>query len=144
MEKLNLHYFTKKLKLSEQLFRKEINFEYVFPILYNFLSLLPDNTKVKFLDDKIFTNILKDKLLEFESEIDKALMGEWLKLKKAYDYTCLHTIKCLVLVFYDLWFIKNKISEYDKNIMLWSILLHDISKYVILKPSLKENFDEVK
>ena len=36
---------------------------------------------------------------------------------------------------------KGKISEYDKNILYWTILYHDLGKYRELNPFIKEKFD---
>lgn len=37
---------------------------------------------------------------------------------------------------------KNRLSEYDINILLWTMLFHDICKYVTLNKSLNENFSQ--
>ncbi len=86
----------------------------------------------KFLNDAIEMDIFKD--------LDLFFKNEWDELKsKIKNYTNNHTISCLLMSMEDL----NKKNEkekekenefiyndYDKNIILWVFLLHDIGKYI--------------
>ena len=107
--------------LEEEKFNKDIFFEFLNTYeLHHF-----------------YVTFITEKLEEFK-DIDKILKDEWEELKtKIINYTNVHTITCLLMSFYDL-YNTNKInknsdveySEYDKNILLWAFLLHDIGKCI--------------
>ena len=84
----------------------------------------------------LFQNFLNNKIeMNFFKDIDILLKNEWQELKsKITNYTNNHTISCLLMSMQDL----NKTNgncefiynNYDKNILLWTFLLHDIGKYI--------------
>lgn len=79
---------------------------------------------------KCFDNIFIEKHWNNLKRINKGL-------------TCTHTFLTLVLIYVDCKYgISNKdlVSKYDLNILLWTMLFHDICKYISLNDSLKENF----
>jgi HD-GYP domain-containing protein (c-di-GMP phosphodiesterase class II) len=99
------------------------------------------NTLFEFLNTfelhHFYVSFLSDRLDEFK-DIDSVLKNEWEELKsKIINYTNVHTLTCLLMTAYDL-FHSDKIhkhlefeyNEYDKNILLWAFLLHDIGKYI--------------
>ena len=86
--------------------------------------------------------MISEYLPEIEKEILIYFPNEWKMLNNKFDKTKIHIIYSLVYVVNDIKFNKEFISDYDENILLWSILLHDISKHVIIKPELKEDFTE--
>jgi hypothetical protein len=135
------------------------NFKKCFPTLYDFISnfekKLTDNPEIKntlseyfknqdietakLIDSKINT-LLISKLSEIEIEIIKYYGEEWNSLTHMDGKTKVHIVYSLVYVYYDITLNKQNISEYDENILLWSILLHDISKHVEMIPF--EDFPE--
>ena len=54
--------------------------------------------------------------------------------------TANHTILTLILCYYDFKFIN--LGEYDENLILWTMLFHDIAKYISLNPELKEKYEQ--
>jgi hypothetical protein len=76
----------------------------------------------------------------YNKELDKVLNGQWIRLLKVHPYSCEHTIVCMMLMYIDVINRSSLIPEYDQNILLYSMLLHDISKYIHLNENLKEDF----
>jgi len=80
-----------------------------------------------------YFSCLTEKLNEF-IDIDILLKSEWEELKsKIMKYTNVHTLSCLIMGSYDLYNKKSdnfNYNDYDKNILLWAFLLHDIGKFI--------------
>jgi hypothetical protein len=78
-----------------------------------------------------------------EEDINKIFEFEWSQLNLYYlGSTKIHTLCALLFVYLDINFCLDiKIYDYDKNILYWAILLHDISKHVVLNKYSNENFD---
>lgn len=90
-----------------------------------------------------YNNFLTEKLSTELLELDN-ILPHWKNLKRRiYNYTNNHTVSCLIMVYYDLYNIipgEDFIyTEYDKNIILWAFLIHDISKYINF-PECDQNF----
>ena len=142
------------------------NFKIIFKNLYEFVNnfqelvfdkIDSDNLKSSFISyfnckdddfinssqiDEFINGIIISNLSVIEREMLLYFPSEWLMLNNKYDKTKIHIIYSLIYVANDIKLNKEFISEYDENILLWSILLHDISKHVIIKPELKEDFSE--
>lgn len=84
-----------------------------------------------------YVSFISEMLDEFK-DIDNVMKDEWDELKsKIINYTNVHTVSCLLMSAYDLFHtdkihkhLEYEFSEYDKNILLWAFLLHDIGKYI--------------
>jgi hypothetical protein len=130
------------------------NFKVVFKTLYDYASDF-DNyllTKVEdksifnqskelypYLDDLVYDTIRSD-LHKIEVEIMNIFPDDWAKLKHNNGNTKLHIIFALILIIAEVKLNRELISPYDENILLWAILLHDISKHVALLPEAAEEF----
>lgn len=152
--------YIKKLNISkgdeqQKYFPEKFQFEITFPKLtkfadeydlhfLNYASLQKYNlsssealiTELRQKDlDKIFFQVINNKYPEFEAEIVNVLGQPWKVLHSKFEgYTTYHIILCLVLLRYDLKFVlKDFISDFDKQVLQWTFLLHDISKHVKLE-----------
>jgi hypothetical protein len=70
---------------------------------------------------------------------------EWKKLSKYFNgQSKLETLKTLFFIFIDLHQgeVGTKLSDYDKNILLWTAFLHKIAKHIAVNEALGENFPE--
>jgi len=84
-----------------------------------------------------YASFISEMLDEFK-DIDNVMKSEWDELKsKIINYTNVHTVSCLLMSCHDLFYtdkihkhLEFQYSEYDKNILLWAFLLHDIGKYI--------------
>lgn len=128
------------------------SFKLTFPKLFAFLENFHENY-AKYLKEQseqnpIYTELLfsehntsiklvyeyfKMNLDAFNKELSK-FMSEWVQLLSSEPRTSLHILVVLVMVYYDIshFYHQSVFSEYDSNILLWSALLHDISKHQIL------------
>jgi hypothetical protein len=133
------------------------NFKIIFKTLYDYASDFDSYllTKVEdksifnrskkklypYLDDLIYETIKTD-LPKVEVEIMNIFPDDWVRLKHNNGKTKLHIIFALMLIIAEVKLNRELISPYDENILLWAILLHDISKHVTLLPEAAEEFTE--
>ena len=149
--KLNEHrtqldYFSTKIENVS----KEKCFLTIFPKLSLFLSKFEENLSIhlkkqeikdiNFTKNLLFSdhktsislvyNYIKAQVINFNDEISHNL-PEWSLLLKTHPRTSYHIIVALSLIHYDIYkyFDNIIITNFDKNILLWAMLLHDISKH---------------
>jgi hypothetical protein len=135
-----------------------MNFKLIFKTLYQYtenfdnilLKALGDkadklasdsNKSKKYIDEVIYDTIYND-LGWIEKEIMTIFPEHWKLLISGNGKTKIHIIYALIYVICEVRMKKEYISDYDENILLWAILLHDISKHVILLPEATEDFTE--
>jgi len=78
-------------------------------------------------------------IIYYESEINNFIGKDWEKLDKKIKS---HSIIFLYMV--NEYIKKDKINNYDKNILFWAILFHDIGKFKEMNTFIKENFSRNK
>ena len=134
----NKDFETKNIQISD-----EHNFSLIF---HNFLLYLREIDK-NFTEYIHKTNIKKDcydiqlrsLILINNKSYDKELVNYirqfWINQD---DYNIYHTYMFLILA--DIYLNKNgdKFSEYDKNILYWTILFHDLGKHMNMNTIIKE------
>ena len=113
-------------------------------IFNNFLSRLKDFDT--YLTYKIsskkninssYREYLIEYLMNYETEVKDYLNGIWEMQLEEVKY---HTGFFIILV--DKYIkISGKISEYDKNILFWTILYHDLGKYMKMNTLIDEKID---
>ena len=136
----------KKFESKNNEIADNANFSLIFPIFLKFIRLYDLSftdyinksnlsKKYDFLNDEI-RNYLSKMLKENDKELDEYLGEIWIKQEK---YNKRHT--CLFLILADK-YLQNPsytlFSEYDKNILYWTILFHDIGKHIYMNPIIKE------
>jgi hypothetical protein len=97
------------------------------------------------LADELVYDIIKENLSKIEEEILTLYEQEWNCLNSYFSgRTKIHIILTLIFLHIDLNYENNNkhISEYDKNILHWALLFHDIAKHVNLNKNFDENFPE--
>ena len=119
------------------------NFEYLFPTFTSFCinldkNLLKElnNTKTNCLDSFIRIYVEK-RISNYDKEIDVFSGKYWNKLRK-------ETKRHISIFFYMVYeYIKDKkFCDYDKNILFWTILFHDIGKHQIMNKYKNEKFPQ--
>jgi hypothetical protein len=130
------------------------NFKIIFKTLYEYLENFEKNfvTKLcknvyklesesnkskKFIDDFIYEMIFND-LNIISKEVMTIFPENWKLLNYQNEKTKVHIIYALLFIFSEIKL--NKISEYDANILLWAMLLHDIAKHVLLVKEANEDY----
>ena len=115
-------------------------------IFNNFLSKLKDFDEFfsnQVLNEKIigsyFTeSYLAKHLSNNEKEVKDFLDIIWEKQLNSVKY---HT--CFFLILVDKYMqLSGKIGEYDKNILYWTILYHDLGKYMKMNPLIEEDIEK--
>ncbi len=143
--KTDLQFFLSKNEVLED----KKSFKLTFPKLFSFLENFPNNyaiyLKEQSLKNPNYTEVLfsehnasiklvyeyfKLNLDSFNNELSQ-FMPEWIQLLKTEPRTSFHILVVLVMVYYDIYqiFHESTFTDYDRNILLWSALLHDISKH---------------
>jgi hypothetical protein len=151
-----------------QLFDFIKNFDKIFYEELNSANLISKNTNsitnshsdlqdkfnykdLHLIDEKVHEIIFNNlQLIENDFKKDSIISSfkceeEWDKLNFYFNgWTKVHTIIVIIFTYIDLnnGEIKNNLSNYDKNILLWVALFHDIGKHVKLNHSLGEKFNE--
>jgi hypothetical protein len=132
------------------------NFKIIFKTLYEYcenfdvilIEKLGDNLhkltcdsnmSKKYIDDVIF-NTLNDDLKIIEKEIMTVLPDHWNLLNNSNGRTKIHILYALIFLICEIKQNKAYISDYDENILLWAMLLHDIAKHVVLFHEATEDF----
>ena len=111
-------------------------------IFNNFLSRLKDfdtylTYNISSKKNSFYGGYLIEYLMNYETEVKDYLNGIWEMQLGEVKY---HTGFFIILV--DKYIkISGKISEYDKNILFWTILYHDLGKYKEMNPFIKEDID---
>ena len=129
---------------------KEIPDKINFSIIFNhFLLKLKDFDKTftdnlsskKIKDNYLYSFILDDYFMKYLESNDKEVINYVGKFwTEHYNSNIIHT--CLFLILVDKYIkIHGKISDYDTNILYWTILFHDLGKYQEMNPFIKENID---
>ena len=140
--------------------RSGTNFFLVFPLLTDQIKSFEMNLS-KLIQAKT-NDVNKNKILSFIKEnkfnkhiyllVSKSLdccinefffKDSWINLQSVNNGTTgFHIFITLVLVYTDCFKTKNSnlISEYDSNILLWTMLFHDICKYIKINKNLQEDF----
>jgi hypothetical protein len=134
----------------------QFNFIKLFPKLFSFIksfeckfcSKYPNtlisyelNEDLNSLDDHL-KKMVESNLSEIEEEFPPFLIEEWNALNVYMNgRTKVHTIICLIFLYYEIEILNKNLNEYDKNVLYWAILLHDIAKHVILNEKLGEKFE---
>lgn len=143
--KTDLQFFVSKNDVLED----SKSFRLIFPKLFTFLENFHENyanylkeqslkypsyTEHLFSDHnasiKLVYEFFKLNLDTFNNELS-SYMPEWIQLLKTEPRTSYHILVVLVMVYYDLYkiFHESTFTNYDRNILLWSSLMHDISKH---------------
>lgn len=134
----NKDFESKTIKISD-----EQNFSLIFP---NFLLYIREIDK-NFTEHIHKANInkdyyetqLKSLILINSKSYDKELVNYirqfWINQK---EYNICHIYKFLILADIYLNNIGDKFSEYDKNILYWTILFHDLGKHMNMNTIIKE------
>jgi hypothetical protein len=142
------NYFPKVTEFES--FNKEIpdknNFSKIFN---NFLNKLKDFDEC-FTKHASSNKIYKNKIYYYDSECDSYLftylnnnyyeVNEY--LKDIWDKQYINNIKhiCFFIILVDKYInVSGKITEYDKNILYWTVLYHDLGKFMNMNPIIKEN-----
>ena len=130
-------------RVSHKKIPKNHNFEYLFPIFTSFCKNL-DKNLLKELNDTEKKNLdsfirlyVENKISNYDKEIDEFSGKYWNKLRKE---TKRHTS----LFFYMAYEYINDTNfcDYDKNILFWTILFHDIGKHQIMNEYYDEKFPD--
>ena len=106
----------------------------------NFTKYINENEFKK--DENSYNKILEKYLLEnkFEDSILKVYFKEFWRRQKAYNKNHIF----LFFIFADK-YLQNydgkNFSKYDKNILYWTILFHDLGKHINMTPIIKENIN---
>ena len=127
--------------VANKIIPKNQNFEYLFPIFTSFCKNLDKNLLIKINSMKInsldffITQYVENEISNYEKEINEFSGQYWNKLRK-------ETKRHISLFFYMVYeYIKDKMfCDYDKNILYWTILLHDIGKHQIMNKYNNERF----
>jgi hypothetical protein len=124
-------------------------FENLFVVEIQKLDQFSSEQEKLMVYEKMFRHLITINKSTLDSEFNGSFAEEWDNLEKVHDGTTQrHMIIATILLYTEINFLlcneENKplLSEYDRNILLWAILLHDISKHVILNKSLGEDFQE--
>ena len=127
--------------VANKIIPKNQNFEYLFPIFTSFCKNLDKNLLIKINSMKInsldsfITQYVENEISNYEKEINEFSGQYWNKLRK-------ETKRHISLFFYMVYeYIKDKMfCDYDKNILYWTILFHDIGKHQIMNKYNNERF----
>ena len=118
-------------------------------IFNNFLNKLKDFDEC-FTKHASSNKIYKNRIYYYDSECDtylfKYLNNNYYEvneyLKDIWDKQYINNIKhiCFFIILVDKYInISGKITEYDKNILYWTVLYHDLGKFMNMNPIIKEN-----
>ena len=129
--------------LDENIFSKK------FPRFFKFINDL-DNLFTEeihkinstFKIDLTLKNFVGKKVVLYDEEIKKFIGEKYITLR---GQTKIHTINFLHM-FYNFLinFTKEKkisLNDYDKNILYWTILFHDLGKFHCMNPNINENYN---
>ena len=134
-----------------------VNFKNRFKTFYNFITKF-DETLDNEINPKLFQNnssmeelnlidievkkLVENNLTLMEAECPPVFLKQWNGLNTYFNgKTKIHIILTLTLLYIDIEIIHNDINEYEKNILYWALMLHDIAKHVILNERLRETFE---
>ena len=104
--------------------------------------LTSSSKKIKEIYDYDF--ILDDYLIEYlknnDTEVIDYIDNYWKEQIDNNTSNIIHTCQFIILV--DKYIkIHGKISDYDTNILYWTILFHDLGKYITINPFIKDQVD---
>ena len=134
---------------TEDIFPENCVFEKLFPNFTKYFKNLDNNfsyaieNKTLIAQNNEMSKTLKNYILEqkekWNSDIAQYVGYYWNLLDKKIIY---HTIIFLTMV--DIFINKDKLSDYDKNILYWIILFHDIGKFHEMNTIYKEDYSKNK
>ena len=145
MKKFSYYPNNKEFEMKTILLEEKNNFSLLFP---NFLKFLRNfdsslSSYLKKTTEYIKTDIKNYLLMNYkynDNEIKEYIKFYWVNQG---DYNIIHI--CLFLILADKYiqnFSGKLFSEYDKNILYWTILFHDLGKHMNINPLIKEKINK--
>ena len=135
-------------KIDEQ-FPETYNFQKLFPnftnyfknLDYNFSHAIESKTYIDKNNNisKTLKNFILDQSDKWNSEIVRYIGYYWDLFDKKVK---IHTLIFLYMV--DVFINKDKLNDYDKNILYWAILFHDVGKFHEMNTIYKEDYSKNK
>ena len=135
-------------KIDEQ-FPETYNFQKLFPnftnyfknLDYNFSHAIESKTYIDKNNNisKTLKNFILDQSDKWNSEIVRYIGYYWDLLDKKVK---IHTLIFLYMV--DVFINKDKLNDYNKNILYWAILFHDVGKFHEMNTIYKEDYSKNK
>ena len=128
-------------------FQEKFNFEKIFPNLTSYFKNLDNNFSLAFENinnnskhkknemHKIFRKYILDQSDKWNPELVKYIGYYWDSLDAKVKS---HTLIFLYMT--DIYIIKDKLTDYEKNILYWTILFHDVGKFHEMNTIYKENY----
>ena len=128
-------------------FPEKFNFEKIFPNLTSYFKNLDNNFSLAFENinnnskhkknemHKIFRKYILDQSDKWNPELVKYIGYYWDSLDAKVKS---HTL--IFLYMSDIFIIKDKLTDYEKNILYWAILFHDVGKFHEMNTIYKENY----
>lgn len=134
---------------NDEKFPENVIFEKLFPnytkyfknLDYNFSKAIQDKIYIDKNNNmsKVIKNYILDQSYIWNNEIVDFIGYYWDLLDKKIKY---HTIIFSYMV--EEFIIRDKLSDYDKNILYWAILFHDVGKFHEMNTIYKENYSKNK
>lgn len=134
---------------NEEKFPENVIFEKLFPnytkyfknLDYNFSKAIQNE---KYIDEnnnmsKVIRKYILDQTDNWNNEIVNFIGHYWYLLDKKIKY---HTIIFSYMV--EVFINRDKLSDYDKNILYWAILFHDVGKFHEMNTIYKEDYSKNK
>ena len=128
-------------------FPEKFNFEKIFPNLTSYFKNLDNNFSLAFENinnnskhkknemHKIFRKYILDQSDKWNPELVKYIGYYWDSLDAKVKS---HTLIFLYMT--DIYIIKDKLTDYEKNILYWAILFHDVGKFHEMNTIYKEDY----
>ena len=129
-------------------FPEKFNFEKIFPNLTSYFKNLDNNFSLAFENvnnnnskhkknemHKIFRKYILDQSDKWNPELVKYIGYYWDSLDAKVKS---HTL--IFLYMSDIFIIKDKLTDYEKNILYWAILFHDVGKFHEMNTIYKEDY----
>ena len=139
-------YFTNNSNKNDKI-PSEQNFEKIFPKLTSFFKDIDKNFS-EFMEKKSYYNyntnmelryfILRE-IYKCNSEITNFIGYYWDTLDKK-----IKSHSTIFLYMVNEYIKKDKVNNYDKNILFWTILFHDIGKFHVMNKFYKEDYSRNK
>jgi len=132
-------------------FPEKFTFEKIFPILTSYCKNFDNNFSFSIeninnnnkYNKKEMPKMLKEYILgqsdKWSPELVKYIGYYWDSLDKKVKS---HTLVFLVMA--DIYIVKDKLSDYEKNILFWTILFHDVGKFHEMNTIYKEDYSHNK